>query len=134
MSKSVNKVILVGRLGVDPDVRYAANGNAVCNFTVATNDQWRDKTGEKQDRPEWHRCVAFGKLGELCGQMLNKGKLVYLEGRNQTRKWTDKEGIERYTMEVVINEMIDLTGRTEHDAQPPAASGAAGDGFDEIPF
>lgn len=108
---SVNKTILVGNLGRDPEVTYMPNGNACCNISVATTETWKDKnTGEKKEATEWHRCVIFGKLGEIAGQYLKKGSQVFLEGRLQTRKWQDKEGVERYSTEHIINEMKMLGG------------------------
>jgi single-strand DNA-binding protein len=101
----VNKVILLGHLGKDPEVRYGQSGMALCNFTLATSESWRDKDGGKQDRTEWHRIVAFGKLAEVCGEHLQKGRQVYVEGKIQTRDWQDKDGQKRFTTEVVINVM-----------------------------
>ncbi len=97
---SVNKVILVGRLGQDPELKYTPSGMAVCNFTLATGDAWTDKNGQKQERTEWHRIVVWGKLAELCGQYLAKGRQAYLEGQLQTRSWDDKDGNKRYTTEI----------------------------------
>src|SRR3954471_18622824 len=97
---SVNKVILVGRLGQNPEVRYTPSGAAVANFSVATNESWTDKSGQKQERTEWHKVVVWGKLAELCGQYLTKGRQCYLEGRLQTRQWQDKDGQTKYTTEV----------------------------------
>ncbi|MCX8650698.1 single-stranded DNA-binding protein [Gilliamella sp. B2776] len=103
-NRGINKVILVGNLGQDPEVRYMPNGNAVANFSVATSESWRDKqTGETRDRTEWHRVVVFGKLAEIAGEYIKKGTQVYLEGQLQTRKWQDQSGQDRYTTEVVIN-------------------------------
>jgi single-strand DNA-binding protein len=99
----VNKVILVGNLGKDPEVRYTPGGQAVANFTIATNENWTDKQGQKQERTEWHRIVVWGKVAELCGEYLSKGRQVYIEGRLQTREWTNKEGAKQYTTEVVAN-------------------------------
>lgn len=102
----VNKVILVGNLGKDPEVRYTPSGSAVANFSIATSEEWKDKnTGEKQERTEWHRIVAFGRLGEICGEYLHKGRQVYIEGRIQTREWEDRDGNKRYTTEVIAREM-----------------------------
>ncbi len=102
--RGINKVILVGTLGADPDVKYAANGNAITNLSVATSEEWTDKnTGQKQQKTEWHRVVLFGKLAEIAGQYLNKGSQVYLEGKLQTRKWQDQNGQDRYTTEVVLS-------------------------------
>jgi single-strand DNA-binding protein len=97
---SVNKVILVGRLGQNPEVRYTPSGAAVANFSVATNESWTDKSGQKQERTEWHRVVVWGKLAELCNQYLSKGRQCYVEGRLQTRQWQDKDGQTKYTTEV----------------------------------
>ncbi len=111
MARGVNKVILVGNLGRDPEVRYTPNGGAIANITIATTDQWKDKqTGQNQDRTEWHRVVMFGRLGEIAGEYLKKGSQVYIEGRLQTRKWQDKDGSDRYTTEIVANEMQMLGG------------------------
>ena len=103
-SRGVNKVILIGHLGQDPEVRYMPNGNAVVNMTLATSENWKDKnTGENKEKTEWHRIVLFGKLAEIAGEYLRKGSQVYIEGSLQTRKWQDQNGLERYTTEVVVN-------------------------------
>jgi single-strand DNA-binding protein len=102
---SVNKVILVGNLGRDPETRYTTGGDAVTNIRVATTDTWKDKNGEKQERTEWHTVVFFGRQAEIAGEYLKKGKQVYIEGRLQTRKWQDKEGQDRYTTEIVADRM-----------------------------
>ncbi len=103
-SRGVNKVILIGNLGQDPEVRYMPNGGAVANMTLATSETWRDKTtGEQKEKTEWHRVVLFGKLAEIAGEYLKKGSQVYIEGALQTRKWTDQAGIDKYTTEVVVN-------------------------------
>ncbi|WP_243211152.1 single-stranded DNA-binding protein (plasmid) [Klebsiella pneumoniae] len=103
-SRGVNKVILVGNLGQDPEVRYMPNGGAVANITLATSESWRDKTtGEMKEKTEWHRVVLFGKLAEVAGEYLHKGSQVYIEGALQTRKWTDQAGVEKYTTEVIVN-------------------------------
>lgn len=147
---SVNKVILVGHLGADPDMRYMPNGDAVATLRLATTDQWKDKTtGEKKEATEWHRVVLWRRLGEIAGQYLKKGAQVYIEGSLKTRKWQDKEGADRYTTEIVADEMKMLGSRpaggdstqTPRPA-PAAAQGApasnAGGGFqdfeDDIPF
>ena len=110
---SVNKVIIVGHLGKDPETRYMPNGDAVCNITVATSESWKDKaSGEKREITEWHRVVFYRKLAEIAGQYLKKGSAVYIEGRIRTRKWQDKEGQERYTTEIEANEMQMLGGRS----------------------
>lgn len=111
MARGINKVILIGNLGRDPEVRYTSNGSAVANITIATSEQWRDRqSGQSQERTEWHRVVLFGKLGEIAGEYLKKGQQVYIEGRLQTRKWQDQQGQERYTTEIVANEMQMLGG------------------------
>jgi len=109
---SVNKVILVGNLGRDPEMRYMPSGDAIASFSVATTDNWKDKNGQKQERTEWHRISMFGKLAEIAGEYLKKGSSVYIEGRLQTRKWQDKEGNERQTTEVVADRMQMLGGRS----------------------
>ncbi|AEX53934.1 MULTISPECIES: single-stranded DNA-binding protein [Rahnella] len=124
-SRGVNKVILVGNLGQDPEVRYMPNGGAVANITLATSESWRDKaTGEQKEKTEWHRVVLFGKLAEVAGEYLKKGSQVYIEGALQTRKWTDQAGVEKYTTEVVVNvggTMQMLGGRASGGA--PAGGG-----------
>ena len=138
----VNKVIILGTLGNDPDMKYAANGNAIANLSVATNESWKDKnTGQKQTKTEWHKIIIFGKLAEIAGQYLKKGSSAYFEGKLQTRKWQDKDGNDRYTTEIVANEMQMIGGRDDRpqdmQSQPakkqPAAP-AADDGFRDIPF
>jgi single-strand DNA-binding protein len=147
---SVNKVILIGNLGRDPEVRYTPEGSSITNITIATTDTWKDKnSGEKQERTEWHRVVFFGKLAEIAGQYLKKGRPVYVEGRLQTRKWQDKEtGQDRYATEIVAESMQMLGSRQGNDegAAAPAApqasapsAPAAGGKFDsnfedDIPF
>ncbi|MFO7593775.1 MAG: single-stranded DNA-binding protein [Pseudomonadota bacterium] len=112
MAKGVNKVILVGNLGRDPEVRYSASGSAITNINIATSEQWTDKqTGQKQERTEWHRVVLFNRLGEIAGEYLRKGSQVYIEGSLRTRKWQDQSGQDRYTTEIVANEMQMLGGR-----------------------
>jgi single-strand DNA-binding protein len=109
---SVNKVILIGNLGRDPEVRYAPSGSAICNVTLATTRSWKDKnSGEKVDETEWHRIVFYDRLAEIAGEYLKKGKQVYIEGRLKTRKWTDKDGVEKYTTEIIANEMTMLGSR-----------------------
>lgn len=125
---SVNKVILIGNLGRDPEVRYLPDGGAITNISVATTDVWKDKSGDKQERTEWHRVAFFGRLAEVAGEYLKKGSQVYIEGRLQTRKWQDKEGKERYTTEIVCNEMKMLGSRgggSEPMAREPAPTAAA---------
>jgi len=109
---SVNKVILIGNLGRDPEVRYAPSGSAIANITLATTRNWKDKTsGEKVEETEWHRVVFYDRLAEIAGEYLKKGKQVYIEGRLKTRKWTDKEGVEKYTTEVIASDMTMLGSR-----------------------
>ena len=112
MARGINKVILVGNLGKDPEVRYMPNGNAVANITLATSESWKDKqTGETQEKTEWHRVVLFRRLGEIAGEYLKKGSQVYIEGKLQTRKWQDNSGNDRYTTEIVADEMQMLGSR-----------------------
>jgi len=154
---SINKVILIGNLGADPETRYLPSGDAVTNIRIATTDTWKDKSGEKQEHTEWHRIAFFGKLAEIAGEYLKKGSPVYIEGRIRTRKWQDKEGQDRYSTEIVADRMQLLGGRgggsgSESMAREPAAAsgeggakasppkkgGGGGGGFDEmdddIPF
>lgn len=149
MSRGVNKVILIGNLGQDPETRYMPNGDAVSNFTMATSESWKDKnTGENVTKSEWHRIVAFKKLGEIIGEYLTKGSKVYIEGSIKTRKWQDKEGQDRYTTEIVARDMSMLDSRPEGPPRPqekPKQQGYSGppgakqepprDDFDpDIPF
>lgn len=113
----VNKAILVGRLGKDPEIKYTPNGTAIANFTMATSENYKDKDGQKQERTEWHRIVAFGKLAEICGEYLAKGKQVYIEGRIQTRSWDDKDGNKKYMTEIVANTM-QMLGKADDTAGP----------------
>jgi single-strand DNA-binding protein len=108
---SVNKVILIGNLGRDPETRYTTGGDAVTTLNIATSEQWKDKSGEKQERTEWHRVVLFARLAEIAGEYLKKGRSVYIEGRLQTRKYTDKDGVEKYSTEIVADRMQLLGGR-----------------------
>ena len=137
---SVNKVILLGNLGADPEVRYAPSGTAVANFSLATTDQRTNKEGTKEEKTEWHRIVAFGRLGEICGEYLHKGKQVYIEGKIQTRSWEDREGVKRYTTEIIANTMQMLgSGRRDGDTagrmndRPPVEEPLSIPD-DEIPF
>lgn len=133
-SRGINKVILVGNLGADPEVRYTASGSPVANLRIATSESWRDKnTGEQQERTEWHNVVMFGKLGEIVEKYLRKGSQIYVEGRLQTRKWQDREGNDRYTTEVVANDMQMLGGRgggggESRDYEQPARAAAQSGG------
>lgn len=155
-TRGVNKVILIGNLGQDPEVKYMPNGNAVTNISVATTDTWKDKnTGQQQERTEWHRVVMFRRLAEIAGEYLRKGSKIYLEGRLQTRKWQDQSGQDRYTTEIIADQMQMLDSRGGGTApmggydqqpdngfsrQPAAAKSAgsapppAGDFEDDIPF
>ena len=120
MARGVNKAIIVGTLGQDPEVRYTANGSPVANISVATNENWKDRnTGEMQERTEWHRIVMFGRLAEIAQQYLKKGSQAYFEGRIQTRKWQDQQGNDRYSTEIVANEMQMLGGRGGGGASAP---------------
>jgi len=138
---SVNKVILVGNLGADPETRYMPNGDAVTNIRLATTESWKDKaSGEKKEITEWHRVVFYRKLGEIAGQYLRKGSSVYIEGRIRTRKWQDKEGQERYTTEIEASEMQMLGGKSDRpqetpqrNSQPPKGN-AFEDMSDDVPF
>jgi single-strand DNA-binding protein len=124
---SVNKVILIGNLGRDPEVRYAPSGSAICNVTLATSRQWKDKTsGERQEETEWHRVVFYDRLAEIAGEYLKKGRPVYVEGRLKTRKWTDKDGVEKYTTEIVADQMQLLGSR---EGMGGADEGGGGGGF-----
>lgn len=109
---SVNKVILLGRLGQDPELKYTPGGAAVCNFSMATTESWTDKSGQKQEKTEWHRIVVWGKLAELCNQYLAKGRQAFVEGRLQTRSWDDKDGSKRYTTEIMANTVQFIGGAT----------------------
>jgi single-strand DNA-binding protein len=127
---SVNKVILIGRLGKDPETRYMTSGEAVTNATLATSENWKDKSGEKQEKTEWHNLVFYRRLAEIAGEYLKKGSQIYVEGKLQTRKWQTKEGQDRYTTEIVVNEMTMLGGKStggsfEVVENKPAASGGA---------
>jgi single-strand DNA-binding protein len=134
----VNKAILIGRLGKDPEVRYTPDGTMVTNFNLATDEQWKDKNGEKVQKTEWHRIVAFGKLAEICGNYLVKGKLIFVEGRIQTRSWEDKEGVKRYTTEIVANnmQMLDSKGQTKAEGSSSEAtpSGLGNVTEEDVPF
>jgi single-strand DNA-binding protein len=138
----INKVILVGRLGKDPEVRYTPDGMVVTNFTLATDEQRKDKNGEKVKTTEWHRIVTFGKLAEICGKYLVKGKLVFVEGRIRTQSWEDKEGVKRYTTEIIASDMrmLDSKGQRGGDAsleEPPPHSHSGAETSlpeDDVPF
>ncbi|MEE2658213.1 MAG: single-stranded DNA-binding protein [Candidatus Latescibacterota bacterium] len=153
----VNKVILIGNLGGEPEVRYTPGGSAVANVNLATNESWTDKSGERQERTEWHRLVFWSKLAEIAGQYLRKGSKVYVEGRLQTRSWDDQAGQKRYSTEIVVNDMQMLDGRGDNGGDPggrgpgpavaqdfgggdqggrhePPAPAAAGPEDDDLPF
>ena len=148
MARGINKVILIGNLGNDPDTRYTSGGAAVANISLATSESWKDReSGEQQERTEWHRVVFFGRLAEIVSEYLRKGSQIYVEGRLQTRKWQDKDGNDRYTTEIVANEMQMLGGRgntadmgqspPQRSAEPKSATpGKADEDFvdDDIPF
>jgi single-strand DNA-binding protein len=129
MARGVNKVILVGNLGKDPEMKYTASGAAIANLTVATSESWTDKqSGEKKEQTEWHRVVFFRRLAEIAGEYLRKGSQVYIEGKLQTRKWQDQNGQDRYTTEVVGNEMQMLGSRGDSGGGAPSGGGGGGGG------
>ena len=142
MAGGVNKVILVGNLGADPEMRYTPAGAGVCELRLATNESWNDRNGQRQDRTEWHRIVVWGKRAEVVSKYLRKGRQVYVEGRIRTRSWDDKEGNKRYTTEIIANDVQFLGGNNARgentDSAPPAepdyGSGYGGSADDEIPF
>jgi len=150
MGKSINKVILVGRLGRDPEMKYTSGGTPFCRFSIATDDNWTDKgSGEKQERTEWHSIVVWDRLAEICNQYLTKGRLVYIEGSLQTREWDDKEGVKRKTTEVRARDMVMLGGgsssqggeggmpsRSDSASGSSSSSGPGGSAItdDDIPF
>lgn len=147
MARGVNKVILIGNLGVDPEIRYMPSGDAVTNISIATSEQWKDKeTGAQQERTEWHRVVFFKRLAEIVGEYLKKGSKIYIEGSIRTRKWKDKAGNDRYTTEIIGNEMQMLDRKdagagshaaapTPNKAKPAAGANANTESFDDdIPF
>lgn len=153
MARGVNKAIILGNVGQDPEVRYNSNGKAMASLSIATSEQWKDKqTGERKEKSEWHRVVMFGRLGEIAGEYLRKGSQVYIEGKIATRKWQDKQGQDRYTTEIVANEMQMLGGKAggqaeddrghsgsnqQNPANAPAQPAGGFDDFDDsgdIPF
>jgi single-strand DNA-binding protein len=148
MARGVNKVIVVGNLGNDPETKYMPSGSAVTNLSVATNESWKDKqTGEQKERTEWHRVAMFGRLAEIAAEYLRKGSMVYVEGKLRTRKWQDQQGNDRYTTEIIADEMQMLGGRSGAgapamgDSGPPpgppssaAGGSSSGDFDDDIPF
>jgi len=142
----INKAILIGNLGADPEVRYTQSGTAVASFNVATTERWKGQDGQVQEQTEWHRIVAWAKLAEICGEYLHKGSRVYIEGKIQTRKWQDKDGADRYTTEIVAREMKMLTPKGEGGGRqggggtyqdppfPDEPAGGYGGGTGEVPF
>ena len=145
MSRGVNKVILVGNLGKDPETKYMPSGDCVCNFSIATAESWKDKsTGEKVEKTEWHNIVIFRRLGEIAGEYLRKGSQVYIEGKLKTRKWQDKNGNDRWTTEIEARDMQMLGGRggnagagapaAQQSSPAPSAPPSGGDFEDDIPF
>ena len=132
---AVNKVILIGHLGADPELRYTPNGTPVANFRIATTERWTNKQGERMESTEWHRIVAWGKLGEFCGQYLNKGKQVYIEGRLRTRSWEDKDGKKQWTTEIIA-QRLQLLGKPEKPYTPPEELAAPEEvpSEEDIPF
>lgn len=145
MSKrGVNKVILLGRIGQDPELKHTPSGDAVANFTIATSEVWTDKnSGQKQERTEWHRCVAWRKIAEIIGQYVTKGDSLYIEGHLSTRKWTDAQGVERYQTEIVVDEMQLIGGKKEggqpaqqkqSEPQKPSPQSSQFDDSDDIMF
>ena len=145
MARGVNKVILVGNLGKDPETKYMPSGDCVCNFSIATTESWKDKTtGEKVEKAEWHNIVMYRRLAEIAGEYLRKGSQVYIEGKLKTRKWQDKSGNDRYTTEIEAREMQMLGARggnagmgapaAQQSSPPPAQAPAGGDFEDDIPF
>jgi single-strand DNA-binding protein len=136
MMAGVNKVILLGRLGADPEIRYTSNGTAVANFRIATSERWTNQNGEKEERTEWHRIVAFGKLGEICGEYLAKGKQIYIEGRLQTRTWEDRDKNQRTTTEIIATamQMLGSAGGGKPSDKDEPAFGEEPAKDDDIPF
>jgi len=136
----VNKVILIGRLGKDPEVRYTPDGTMVTTFRMATDEQWKDKNGEKVQRTEWHQIVTYRKLAEICGNYLVKGKLIFIEGRIQTRSWEDKEGVKRYTTEIIASNMQMLDSKGQNKTGDSSVDADAtnfnngGASLDDVPF
>lgn len=128
----INKAILIGNLGADPEIRYTQSGTQVATFNVATTERWKGQDGQMQENTEWHRIVAWGRLAEICGEYLNKGSKVYIEGRIQTRKWQDQSGNDRYTTEIVAREMKMLSPRGG-DTSSGFGGSSGGDGFPEPP-
>ena len=129
----INKVILLGNLCADPEIRYTQGGTAVATLRVATSEQWKDKAGEKQEHTEFHRVIVWGRLGEICGEILEKGSKVYIEGKSQTREWTDQNGVKKYTTEVVAKEMKALSRRKSEGGSQHNPGGSSPDDYPEPP-
>jgi len=127
----INKVILIGRMGKDPEVRYTADGAMITNFTLATDEQWKDKNGEKVQKTEWHNISCFGKLAEICGNYLHKGSKIYVEGKIQTRSYEDKEGIKRYSTSIIIHDMKMLDSKGQGNAAPEPNNSTP---MEDVPF
>ena len=125
---SLNKAMLIGRLGQDPEIKFLPTGNSVCNFSLATSETWKGQDGKPNEKTEWHRVVAFSKTAEICGQYLKKGKQVYIEGKIQTREWNDKDGNKRYATEIVCNQMTMLGDKSINEQKPSQPSD------DDLPF
>lgn len=137
MARSVNKVILVGNLGKDPELRYTSSGVAVATFSIATNESWKDPDGNLQERTQWHNIVAWRKLAEICGEYLKKGGKIYAEGRLQHRNYDDKNGVKRYVTEVVLDEMVMLDsrgGNQSFEKTPPRSEEQQADSANDLPF
>lgn len=130
----LNKVILIGRLGRDPETRFMPNGEAVCNFSVATSEKYTDKNGQRQEATEWHNVTMYRKLAEIAGQYLKQGSQVYIEGKIKSRKYTDKNGVERTAYDIIANELKMLGGNTQTPAQKPQQAQAQEDIDDDVPF
>jgi len=136
---SLNKVMLLGRLGKDPEIKHTEGGKTICKFSIATDETWKGSDGEKQSKTTWHNIVVWGKLAEICGQYLSKGKLVFLEGKIQVREWEDKEGAKRVTTEILVSNMVMCGGREDGEGKPAVKPGGARHGDDsnedeDVPF
>ena len=136
MAKSLNKAMLIGNLGSDPELRYTSSGVAVANFNIATSMKWTDPDGNAQEKTEWHSIVAWRKLAEICGEWLKKGRRVYIEGRIQTRTWDDKNGVKHWKTEIIADDMIMLDGRGEAAAEPipPTEEAGPAEKEEDLPF
>lgn len=145
MARGINKVIIVGTVGKDPEMRYSQSGSALCSLSIATNEKWKDKNGEMQERTEWHRVKAFGKLAEIIGEYVKKGGQLYVEGKLRTEKYTDKQGVEKYSTDIIADEIMLLGGKSEGGDKPARQESRGGGGSsapargefvdsEEIPF